>query len=72
MRRPGPAGRPVAIVFAFATSAVSKPGASKLFELIGRVAHHRGLPVDQLLFDMSIENFSAAIAVRLPLRVCSM
>ena len=69
---PGPAGRPVAIAFDFAISLLSKTGASSCSSWSAGLRITAVFQSISFSFCMSIENFSAAMAVRLPLRVCSM
>ena len=62
----------MAIAFAFATSVVSNTGASSWSSWSAGLRITAVFQSISFSLNMSIENFSAAIAVRLPLRVCSM
>ena len=60
------------MALAFATSLVSNTGASSCSSWSAGFRITAVFQSISFSFTMSIENFSAAIAVRLPLRVCSM
>ena len=69
---PGPAGRPVAMAAAFLRSAASNTGARSCSSWSAGLRRTAVCQSMSFSLTMSMENLSAAMAVRLPLRVWSM